>query len=170
MKVLSAIALACTALGGAMTVHAGGEPLPTRPLAPAARAPEAAVAAQGTPVPLASVPREVRRAVAAAAAGQLKVSPNDIVLTRVEQVTWSDGSLGCPQPGLMYTQMLVPGYRVSVRHREQEAVFHTDARGASVGCGRFGAPRGPAPAPTPAPGSGHADPRTAPRPAPTPDR
>jgi len=27
-------------------------------------------------------------------------------------VTWPDGSLGCPQPGMMYTQMVVEGYQV----------------------------------------------------------
>ena len=31
-------------------------------------------------------------------------------LIRDEAVTWSDGSLGCPQPGEYYTQVLVPGY------------------------------------------------------------
>ncbi len=31
-----------------------------------------------------------------------------------ESVTWSDGSLGCPQPGQSYTQALVDGMRVVV--------------------------------------------------------
>jgi hypothetical protein len=31
-------------------------------------------------------------------------------LIRAESVVWSDGSLGCPQPGVFYTQMLVEGY------------------------------------------------------------
>jgi hypothetical protein len=30
-------------------------------------------------------------------------------------VTWNDGSLGCPKPGMMYTQMLVDGYQVVVK-------------------------------------------------------
>jgi hypothetical protein len=29
-----------------------------------------------------------------------------------EAVTWPDGSLGCPQPGMMYVQMVIPGYRI----------------------------------------------------------
>jgi hypothetical protein len=33
-------------------------------------------------------------------------------LIRAEAVTWSDGSLGCPQPGLFYTQALEEGYWV----------------------------------------------------------
>ena len=28
--------------------------------------------------------------------------------------TFSDGSLGCPEPGMMYTQALVDGYQVVV--------------------------------------------------------
>ena len=38
----------------------------------------------------------------------------DPALVSVEQVTWNDGSLGCPQPDLVYTQALVDGYRVIV--------------------------------------------------------
>jgi hypothetical protein len=29
-----------------------------------------------------------------------------------QAVTWPDGSLGCPQPGMFYTQMVVQGYQV----------------------------------------------------------
>jgi len=29
-----------------------------------------------------------------------------------EAVTWPDGALGCPVPGMMYTQQLVDGYRL----------------------------------------------------------
>jgi hypothetical protein len=139
---------------------AGGEPSPTKPVTPAPRAPELAPAVTqpaGEPVTIASVPREVRRAVAAAAAKQFGVAVNDVVVTRAEQVTWSDGSLGCPEPGRMYTQMLVQGYRVTARSGDLESVFHTDARGLSVACGRVAAPRprgvepGTAPAPRPAP-------------------
>lgn len=35
-----------------------------------------------------------------------------IRVASAEEVTWRDGSLGCPQPGMMYTMALVPGYRV----------------------------------------------------------
>jgi len=30
-------------------------------------------------------------------------------------VTWPNGSLGCPKPGMMYTQALVDGYQVVVK-------------------------------------------------------
>ena len=35
-----------------------------------------------------------------------------VTVVLAEPVTWRDGSLGCPQPGVAYTQALVPGYRV----------------------------------------------------------
>jgi len=37
-----------------------------------------------------------------------------VTVQPAEAVTWSDGALGCPQPGRMYTQALVPGWRVRV--------------------------------------------------------
>jgi hypothetical protein len=33
-------------------------------------------------------------------------------LVVAEAVTWPDGALGCPEPGMFYTQMVVPGYRI----------------------------------------------------------
>ncbi|NOX75997.1 MAG: hypothetical protein GXP17_05160 [Gammaproteobacteria bacterium] len=29
-------------------------------------------------------------------------------------VQWPNSSLGCPRPGMMYTQVLTPGYRVTL--------------------------------------------------------
>lgn len=40
------------------------------------------------------------------------VAAEAIVLIRAEATTWNDGSLGCPQPGMFYTQALVDGYWV----------------------------------------------------------
>lgn len=49
---------------------------------------------------------------------------DDLTVTRAESVTWSDGALGCPQPGGMYTQALVPGYRITVATPDGEVAFH----------------------------------------------
>lgn len=40
---------------------------------------------------------------------------SEIVVVSCAEVTWPDGSLGCPQPGMLYPQALVDGYRVIVR-------------------------------------------------------
>jgi hypothetical protein len=39
-------------------------------------------------------------------------NPADIILIEAEAVIWNDGSLGCRQPGVEYTQEPVEGYRV----------------------------------------------------------
>jgi hypothetical protein len=35
-----------------------------------------------------------------------------ITVVSTDEVTWRDGSIGCPQPDMNYTQALVPGVRV----------------------------------------------------------
>jgi hypothetical protein len=62
------------------------------------------------------------------AGGEFDVAPEDIEVLTAEQVTWPDGSLGCPQPGEMYTQALVEGYRVILDVAGQEVHYH-GARG-----------------------------------------
>ena len=48
------------------------------------------------------------------AAQRADVAAGAVKILAVESVTWADGSLGCPEPGMMYTQALVRGYRVRV--------------------------------------------------------
>jgi hypothetical protein len=45
-------------------------------------------------------------------ASRLEVDSADIEVISVEEVTWRDGSLGCPEPGMFYTQALVDGTRI----------------------------------------------------------
>lgn len=95
---------------------------------------ESTLGPAGTPMTTAEMPREVREAVVADAARRFKVETHAVVLTRAEQVTWPDGSLGCPEPGRMYTQMLVEGYRVVAKTSAGEMTYHTDSRGNVVNC------------------------------------
>lgn len=53
------------------------------------------------------------RALASEEAG---VEPDAFEVEVAAEVTWSDGSLGCPEPGRAYTQALVDGYWVVVTH------------------------------------------------------
>ncbi len=48
------------------------------------------------------------------AATRLGVDPSEVTIVDAHAETWPDGSLGCPQPGMMYTQALVEGYQVIV--------------------------------------------------------
>jgi hypothetical protein len=119
--------------------------LPTRTgMAPPARIPPSAETVSplpaGTAVGIATVPRELRRAVVADAANRFGVAESAVVLTRAEQVTWNDGSLGCAEPGRMYTQSLVPGYLVIAKTTEGELAYHTDTRALVVSCGTTNKP------------------------------
>jgi hypothetical protein len=89
----------------------------------------------GEPVTTAAIPVEVRRAVVADAAKRFGVPESSVVLTGAEQVTWSDGSLGCPEPGRLYTQMLVPGFRMQAKTQEGQLTYHTDSHGYALTCG-----------------------------------
>jgi hypothetical protein len=88
----------------------------------------------GEPVNTANMPRLVRRAVVADAARRFQVAESSVVLVNAEQVTWGDGSLGCPQPGRSYTQMLVEGYRVTATTAAGRMLYHTDMRGNVTTC------------------------------------
>jgi hypothetical protein len=45
-------------------------------------------------------------------AERLGIDPEAITVRSVDEVTWRDGSLGCPMPGMSYTQALVDGMRI----------------------------------------------------------
>lgn len=51
-----------------------------------------------------------------------------------EAVTWPDGSLGCPEPGMAYTQALVPGFRVKIRAGGTLLDYHAGRGGAPTLC------------------------------------
>ncbi len=69
-----------------------------------------------TPVPanVTSVPQGILDAVLADAAARTGVAAEDITVVEATAVTWPNGALGCPQPGMMYTEMIVQGYQVIV--------------------------------------------------------
>jgi len=57
-----------------------------------------------------------------------------IQIVGAEAVVWSDGSLGCPQPGMMYTQALVEGYRVVLEVNGERYDYHASDRGTFTLC------------------------------------
>lgn len=46
---------------------------------------------------------------------RLGVEVSAVEIVSVDEVTWPDGSVGCPQPGMRYTQALVNGSRIVLR-------------------------------------------------------
>lgn len=45
-------------------------------------------------------------------AARLGIAVDEITVVSAEAVVWPDGSLGCPQPGMAYTQVLVEGAKI----------------------------------------------------------
>lgn len=62
------------------------------------------------------------------------VKHDAITVVSATEQQWSDGALGCPQPGQMYTQMLVPGYRVVMQAAGNRYAYHSDRRGNFIVC------------------------------------
>jgi hypothetical protein len=69
-----------------------------------------------------------------AAAALLSVSVAEVDVQLVEARQWPDASLGCPRPGLMYAQVITPGFVVVVRGADKHLEYHTDTRGRVVLC------------------------------------
>jgi hypothetical protein len=108
-------------------------------IAPPARIPYVQSAEPaGESIPMVVIPRALRRAVVADAARRFKVAQTAVVLAHAERLTWSDSSLGCPEPGQAYAQTIVPGFRVVAKTAEGDFVYHTDAHGQILVCGPSG--------------------------------
>ena len=60
--------------------------------------------------------------------------PGAVTLVSVKPVTWMDGSLGCPKPGVMYTQSVVPGFRVIVRAGDRKLDYRVGRAGTAKRC------------------------------------
>lgn len=67
-------------------------------------------------------------------ATQINVDISQIETEKVEAVTWPDTSLGCPQPGILYSQILVDGYRVTLKANSAEFDYHTQGTEEFVLC------------------------------------
>lgn len=50
-----------------------------------------------------------------------------IELLKLEAVTWPDSSLGCPQPGMAYAQMLTPGFLIILSVEDQAYKYHASS-------------------------------------------
>jgi hypothetical protein len=81
------------------------------------------------------LPADARARLVAAAAERLHVAVADVALVSFEPRTWPDTSLGCPEPGFQYAQVLTPGYVVVARAQGGvELTLHTDQGGRTIVC------------------------------------
>ena len=69
-------------------------------------------------------------------AQKLNVPLDEIREVSVEAMEWPDTSLGCPQPGMMYAQVITPGFRVVLAAKGQTVEYHTDSGRRVVSCAK----------------------------------
>jgi hypothetical protein len=59
----------------------------------------------------------------------------DVQVIHAEALVWEDGSLGCPEPGMVYAQVLTPGYRFTLQSSGKTYQYHA-AKGVAKLCQR----------------------------------
>jgi hypothetical protein len=123
-----------TAAAMAMAVAMAFAPLLAACVPRVAQAPSPAPAPVQPELPVTTTLRTTIDAALDAAARQTGMRRAALVVASAEAITWSDGSLGCPQPGTMYTQALVPGYRVVIRAGSGVLEYHASRRGLPFLC------------------------------------
>lgn len=139
LTMLVALAVVACAAGGASPsadLPADAD-RPTRSLPPLATVPaETPSGATG------EVPAQLMAEILADAAERSGTDTTDITVVRAEQQTWNDGSLGCPEPGMGYTQALVEGYHVVLAASGEEYDYRATESGSFHLCEEGGPPSG----------------------------
>lgn len=103
---------------GDVTEPANEEPIVTN--IPTEDSPEGA-----TPItPAEPVPTGPAAAAVADLAARLGIDPSGVEVVSVESVIWPDGSLGCPQPGMAYTQVQVDGALITLNAGGRTYEYH----------------------------------------------
>jgi len=70
----------------------------------------------------------------AAIAREIGVSADDLNVVSATPQTWPDSALGCPQPGMLYAQVITPGFQIVVDSGGEQIEFHSDEQGNVVRC------------------------------------
>jgi hypothetical protein len=111
---------------------------PTSSQVPAAQS--ASISPVASVLPGSSPDPEAQTSIDAAvrdAAAHLNVGVAELRVEQVEARQWSDSSLGCPRPGVMYSQVVTPGFLIVIREAGaggKQLEYHSDARGRVVLC------------------------------------
>lgn len=108
---------------------------PGSPVVPPAAAPMPAQADEAGQ-PAHAVPGSEALVAAAVAdlAKQTGLPADQITVDSVTAMEWPDTSLGCPQEGMMYAQVITPGYLIILRAQDQTYEYHTDQKSNVVLC------------------------------------
>lgn len=57
---------------------------------------------------------------------RLNLPVEEIKLVKEEAVDWPDTSLGYPEKGMMYAQVITPGFRIIVKAQDKLYEYHSD--------------------------------------------
>ncbi|HEX2910174.1 MAG TPA: hypothetical protein VH186_05155 [Chloroflexia bacterium] len=82
-----------------------------------------------------AVPDESKAAYNAALQDLVKrtnVTPASVQVVNISQEEFNDSSLGCAEPGRMYTQVITPGYRIQLEANGQTYDYRTSLSGRIV--------------------------------------
>jgi len=65
---------------------------------------------------------------------RLSIPATQIKLVEATPVVWPDSSLGCPQPGMAYTQVLTPGYLILLEADGKIYEYHANRDTYVISC------------------------------------
>jgi hypothetical protein len=97
---------ACATPEAPEPIERGDSPLDSPLDVPDAESPVASPSPEAVEAP------EVAMELRAKVAERMGLSADSLTALSVEPMTWRDASLGCPEPGKMYAQVLTDGYKV----------------------------------------------------------
>lgn len=80
------------------------------------------------------VPEDILQDIIQDLTERIGADSDDIEVIRSEFVTWNDGSLGCPQKGMYYTQALIDGYWVILKIEGVEFDYRVTVSGQLILC------------------------------------
>lgn len=126
---LSLVVMMTTAACSAPSTPAAAPATPT-----ASRAPTAAAATPTLPKPPGGAYTAALEAAQKELATRLGIPAADIRLVTAEPVDWPDTSLGCPQPGMAYAQVITPGFRLVLAAGQAIYEYHSDYAGHFATC------------------------------------
>ena len=114
------------------------EPLPTESAPteglPTGTSPAEPTAEGGAGLSSGEVPQALFDAVLADALARSGATQSAVTVQMAQQVEWSDGSMGCPAPDMMYTQAIVSGYQVIFEIGGQTYDYHLSDSGIMILC------------------------------------
>ncbi len=67
-------------------------------------------------------------------AQRLSISVTQISLVEATEVVWPDSSLGCPQEGMAYAQVLTPGYLILLEYSGTTFEYHASKGNYVITC------------------------------------